>query len=65
MDWRTLYIKVFKGANLLQGDSIKTRKMNMNYIILRALGLVKIGRMALHKHYPKMTQDGFEALFSR
>ena len=24
MDWGTLYIKVFKGANLLQGDSIKT-----------------------------------------
>ena len=28
-------------------------------------GLVKITRMALHQHYPKMSQDGFEALFSR
>ena len=28
-------------------------------------GLVKITRMALHQHYPKMCQDGFEALFSR
>ena len=28
-------------------------------------GLVRITRMALHKHYPKMCQDGFEALFSR
>ena len=28
-------------------------------------GLVKITRMALHQHYPKMVQDGFEALFSR
>lgn len=28
-------------------------------------GLVKIARMSLHKHYPKMIQDGFEALFSR
>lgn len=28
-------------------------------------GLVKITRMSLHKHYPKMGQDGFEALFSR
>ena len=29
------------------------------------LGLVKVTRMALHQHYPKMSQDGFEALFSR
>ena len=28
-------------------------------------GLVKISRMTLHQHYPKMVQDGFEALFSR
>lgn len=28
-------------------------------------GLVKVTRMALHKHYPKMAHDGFEALFSR
>ena len=28
-------------------------------------GLVKITRMALHRNYPKMVQDGFEALFSR
>ena len=27
-------------------------------------GLVKIARLALHKHYPKLAQDGFEALFS-
>ena len=28
-------------------------------------GLVKITRMALHKQYPKMGQDGYEALYSR
>ena len=28
-------------------------------------GLAKIARLALHKHYPKMATDGFEALFSR
>lgn len=28
-------------------------------------GLVKIARMALLKHYPKMATDGFEALYSR
>ena len=34
-------------------------------VLILILGLVKIARMALHKHYPKMTHDGFEALFSR
>ncbi len=28
-------------------------------------GLVKIARLSLHKHYTKMSQDGFEALYSR
>ncbi len=28
-------------------------------------GLVKVARLALHRRYPKMATDGFEALFSR
>ena len=39
--------------------------IHKTHLINLISGLVKIARLALHKHYPKITQDGFEALFSR
>ena len=60
-------VRIFQHYNFrpISFSSFKIESFDGRIVFILILGLVKIARMALHKHYPKMTHDGFEALFSR